>query len=66
MPCPRQERPLRGIGVVVCATCPIAPTIVWVLDFQFHETSDGGSGSFDQYRRECIAIVVKRFVGAGS
>ncbi len=35
VPYRKHKRPLRGIGAPVGAMCPIAPNVVWALDFQF-------------------------------
>jgi putative transposase len=62
------ERALRGIGVAVGDMCPIAPNVIWVLDFQFDQTSDGRIlkllNVIDEYSRECLAIVVGRSIDA--
>ena len=39
-PLSQAKKPLRGIGVVVGAMCPIAPNVIWAMDFQFDQTSD--------------------------
>lgn len=39
--CRKKKRPRRGIGAPVGAMCPIAPNVVWPLDFLFDQTSDG-------------------------
>ena len=41
MPYRKRKKPLRGIGMPVGAMCPIRPNVVWALDFQFDQTSDG-------------------------
>src|ERR1700691_3753211 len=41
VPYRKRKRPLRGIGVPVGAMCPIAPNVLWALDFQFDQTTDG-------------------------
>jgi putative transposase len=41
VPYKKRKKPLRGIGKAVGAMCPIAPNVVWALDFQFDQTSDG-------------------------
>ena len=40
MPYGKRKRPLRGSGVAVGALCPIAPNVLWQLDFQFDQTAD--------------------------
>ena len=64
----KKKRPLRGIGVVVGAFCPIAPNVVWALDFQFDQTTDGRMlkllNVVDEYTRECLAIDVDRSIDA--
>jgi transposase InsO family protein len=35
VPYRKRKRPLGGIGVKVGAFCPIAPDVVWAMDFQF-------------------------------
>ena len=60
--------PLRGIGVAVGAMCPIRPNVVWALDFQFDQTSDGRMlkllNVIDEYTRECLAIDTERAIDA--
>ena len=41
MPYRKRKKPLRGIGVPVGAMCPIRPNVIWAMDFQFDQTSDG-------------------------
>ena len=64
----KHKRSTRGIGVEVGATCPIAPNVIWALDFQFDWTSDGRIlkllNVIDEYSRECLAIVVERSIDA--
>jgi putative transposase len=68
VPYRKRKRPLRGIGVAVGAMCPIAPNVIWALDFQFDQTSDGRIlkllNVIDEYSRECLAIVVDRSIDA--
>ena len=40
-PIKKRKKPLRGIGVAVGAFSPIRPNVVWALDFQFDQTTDG-------------------------
>jgi putative transposase len=48
--------------------CPIAPNAIWALDFQFDTTVDGRTlkllNVVDEYRGECLAIVVGRHCDA--
>jgi putative transposase len=64
----KRKRRLRGIGAPVGAMCPIAPTVVWALDFQFDQTADGRMlkllNVIDEYTRECLAIEVDRSIDA--
>ena len=68
VPYRKKKRPLRGIGVPVGAMCPIRPDVVWALDFQFDQTSDGRLlkllNVIDEYARECLAIDVGRSIDA--
>ena len=68
--CPIERRSdrCRGIGVAVGAMCPIAPNVVWALDFQFDQTSDARMlkllNVIDEYTRECLAIDIDRSIDA--
>jgi putative transposase len=68
VPYRKKKRPLRGIGVAVGAFCPIAPNVVWALDFQFDQTSDARTlkllNVIDEYTRECLAIDIERSIDA--
>ena len=68
VPYRKKKRPLRGIGAPVGAMCPIRPDVVWALDFQFDQTSDGRMlkllNVIDEYTRECLAIDVDRCIDA--
>ena len=68
VPYRKHKRPLRGIGVAVGAMYPIAPNVIWALDFQFDQTSDGRIlkllNVIDEYSRECLAVVVERSIDA--
>ena len=68
VPYRKRKRPLRGIGVAVGAMCPIRPNVIWALDFQFDQTSDGRMlkllNVIDEYTRECLAIDVERSIDA--
>jgi putative transposase len=47
---------------------PIAPNVVWSLDFQFDQTRDGKAlkllNVIDEFTRECLAIEVERSITA--
>jgi putative transposase len=64
----KKKRRLRGIGAVVGPMCPIRPNVLWALDFQFDETSDGKMLKFlnviDEFTREAIARDVERSIDA--
>jgi len=68
VPYAKKKRPLRGIGVQVGAMCPIRPNVVWALDFQFDQTTDGRMlkllNVIDEHTRECLAIDVNRSIDA--
>jgi putative transposase len=68
VPYRKKKRPLRGIGVMVGAMSPIRPNVVWALDFQFDQTTDGRMlkllNVIDEYTRECLAIEVERSIDA--
>jgi putative transposase len=68
VPYRKKKRPLRGIGVAVGAMCPIRPNVIWALDFQFDQTSDGRMlkllNVIDEYTRECLAIDIDRSIDA--
>jgi putative transposase len=68
VPYRKRKRPLRGIGVAVGAFCPLAPNVLWALDFQFDQTADRRMlkllNVVDEYSREAIAIVVERSIDA--
>ncbi len=68
VPYRKKKRPLRGIGVAVGAMCPIRPNVVWAMDFQFDQTSDGRLlkclNVIDEFSRECLAIDVGRSIDA--
>jgi len=68
VPYRKKKRPLRGIGVTVGAMCPIRPNVVWALDFQFDQTTDGRTlkllNVIDEYTRECLAIDVGHSIDA--
>ena len=68
VPYRKRKKPLRGIGVAIGAFSPIAPGVVWALDFQFDQTADGRMlkllNVIDEYSRECLAIEVARSIDA--
>jgi putative transposase len=68
VPYRKRKKPLRGIGTAIAAMCPIAPNVLWALDFQFDVTGDGRTlkllNIVDEYTRECPAIVVARSIDA--
>ena len=48
--------------------CPIRPNVVWALDFQFDQTTDGRMlkllNVIDEFTRECLAIDIERSIDA--
>jgi putative transposase len=68
VPYRKRKRPLRGIGVAMGAFCPIKPNVVWALDFQFDQTSDGKMlkllNIIDEYTREALATDTARSIDA--
>jgi putative transposase len=68
VPYRKKKKPLRGIGQAVGAFCPIRPNVVWAMDFQFDQTTDGRMlklfNVIDEYTRECLAIAVARSIDA--
>jgi len=68
VPYRKRKKPLRGKGVVMGAMCPIRPNVLWALDFQFDQTSNGRTlkllNVIDEFTRECPAIVVARNIDA--
>ena len=54
--------------MAVGAFCPIRPNVVWALDFQFDQTTDGRMlkllNVVDEHTRECLAIAVDRSIDA--
>jgi putative transposase len=63
VPYPKRKKPLRGIGQAVGAMDPIRPNVVWAMDFQFDQTSDGRAikllNVIDEYTREALATDVQ-------
>jgi putative transposase len=68
VPYKKRKKRLRGIGAISGAMCPIKPNVLWALDFQFDQTSDGRTlkllNVIDEFTRECHAIVVARNIDA--
>jgi len=68
VPYRRRKKPHRGTGVVVGAMSPIRPNVLWALDFQFDQTSNGKTlkmlNVIDEFTRECPEIVVGRSIDA--
>ena len=68
VPYRKRKKPLRGIGVATGAFCPIRPNVVWALDFQFDQTTDGRMlkllNVVDEYTRQCPTIDVDRSIDA--
>jgi putative transposase len=68
VPYRKRKKRLTGIGVVVGAMVPIAPDVIWALDFQFDQTSDGRTlkllNVIDEFTRETIEIKVERSITA--
>ena len=68
VPYRKKKKRLTGIGVQVGAMVPIAPNVVWAMDFQFDQTSDGRMlkllNVIDEYTRECLAIDMERTIDA--
>ena len=68
VPYRKRKKPLRGHGVVMGAMCPIRPNVLWALDFQFDQTSNGRTlkllNVIDEFTRECPAIEVARNIDA--
>ena len=68
VPYKKRKKPLRGIGKPVGAMCPIRPNVIWAMDFQFDQTSDGRMLKFlnvvDEFTREALATDVERSIDA--
>ena len=68
VPYRKRKKPPRGIGVRVGAMCPIAPDVIWAMDFQFDQTADGRQlkllNVVDEFTRERLAIEVERSIDA--
>ena len=68
VPYKKRKKPLRGIGVALGAFSPIRPNVVWAMDFQFEQTSDGKMlkilNVLDEFTREALATDVERSIDA--
>jgi putative transposase len=68
VPYRKKKKRLTGVGVQVGAMRPIAPNVVWAMDFQFDQTSDLRTikmlNIIDEFTRECLAIDVSRSITA--
>jgi putative transposase len=68
VPYRKRKKPLRGIGVAVGAFCPIRPNVVWAMDFQFDQSSDGRMlkllNVIDEFTREALATDTDRSIDA--
>jgi hypothetical protein len=68
VPYRKRKKRLRGQGAICGAMCPIRPNVLWALDFQFDQTSNGRTlkllNVIDEFTRECPAIVVARNIDA--
>ena len=62
----KRSRRLTGIGAVVGAIVPINPDVIWALNLQFDQTSDGRTlkllNSIDEFTREAIEIKMERSI----
>lgn len=65
--CPGTQEAPRGAGVIG-AFCPIHPNVLWAMDFQFDQTSDGRNlkllNIIDEFTREALATEVERPITA--
>ena len=68
VPYRKRKNRLTGIEVQVGAMRPIAPNVIWAMDFQFDLTSDLRTitmlNIIDEFTRECLAIDVTRSITA--
>ena len=68
VPYRKRKKRLRGKGVISGAMSPILPNVLWALDFQFDQTSNGRTlkllNVIDEFTRQCPAIVVARNIDA--
>jgi transposase InsO family protein len=64
----RRKKRLTGVGTAVGAMSPIAPNVIWAMDFQFDTTADGRTikmlNIIDEFTREALAIHVDRAINA--
>jgi len=53
VPCRKRKQPLRGIGKAMGPFCPVGPNVVWALDFQSDQASEGRKLKFlkERHRR---------------
>lgn len=67
VPARKRKKPHRGVGVIG-ALCPIRPNVLWAMDFQFDQTSDGRNlkllNIIDEHTREALAVDVERSITA--
>lgn len=68
VPYRKRKKPPRGIGKLVGAMCPIRPNVIWAMDFQFDQTTDGKTlkllNVIDEFTREALATDVERSIDA--
>ena len=68
VPYHKKKKRLTGIGIQVGAMRPIAPNVIWAMDFQFDQTSDLRTikmlNFIDEFTRECLAIDFSRSITA--
>ena len=68
VPYRKKKKRMTGVGVVVGAMRPIAPNVIWAMDFQFDQTSDLRTvkllNIIDEFTRECLTIDVGRSITA--
>ena len=68
VPYRKKKKRLTGVGVAMGAMHPIAPDVIWAMDFQFDQTSDMRTikmlNIIDEFTRECLAIDVGRSLTA--
>ncbi len=66
----KKKKRLTGVGVVVGAMRPIAPNVIWAMDFQFDQTSDLRTvkllNIIDEFTRGCLTIDVGQNLFLGS
>lgn len=68
VPYRKRKKPLRGIGTLTGAMCPIMPNVLWAFDFQFDQTSDIRTvkilNGVDEFTRECLVSDAQRSITA--